>query len=181
MIDKICVLTKKTMSEWKDPYGYAPNSAAKKLTNAMLPWIIELTECLRIWVDKDIMMTDGELILAKTNLGSLIESWLKFFLCVYYEDYLKNPIVNKSKIVEANKIKFEGLKNYCGKILWKQGDKWDVWIEKMQHQRNAIHSFNFKDIGKSSDFIKDIDMFFDFITLIIHRLPDSPESVREYY
>lgn len=84
----------------------------------MLPWIIELTECLRIWVDKDIMMTDGELILAKTNLGSLIESWLKFFLCVYYEDYLKNPIKNKGKIVEANKIKFDGLKHYCSKILW---------------------------------------------------------------
>lgn len=30
MIDEICELTKKTMSEWKDPYGYAPNSAAKK-------------------------------------------------------------------------------------------------------------------------------------------------------
>ncbi len=78
-IDDIINLTTKTMNEWKNAYGWAPDSAAKKLDRAMLNWIIELTSCLRIWFEKGESMTEGELILARTNMGSLIESWLKFF------------------------------------------------------------------------------------------------------
>jgi len=56
----------------------------------MLDWMSQLTQCLSIWIDKGLDMTDGELILARTNLGSIVECWLKFFYYVYYDDYQKN-------------------------------------------------------------------------------------------
>ena len=34
--------------------------------------------------------SDGDLILAWANLGTLVEGQLKLFLCVYYEDYMKD-------------------------------------------------------------------------------------------
>lgn len=182
MINKICELTRNTMTEWENPYGWAPNSAAHKIDEAMLSWIVQITECLKIWTDKNGKMTDGELILAKTNLGSLIESWLKFFYCVFYEDYIRNPKITKNgEVIEPNNMSFENLKIFSRGILWDQGDSWDKWVEIMQQQRNAIHSFNFRNIGCSVDFLEDIRLFYDFITMIAERLPESPVSARSDY
>lgn len=182
MIDDICKLTRKTMTEWENAFGYAPYSAACKIDEAMLTWIIQLTDCLKIWTGKGATMTDGELILAKTNLGALIENWLKFFYCVYYEDYLRNPLTkNNGYIVEPNNMRFEQLKIFSRGRLWEQGHSWDIWVEKMQQHRNAIHAFNFRDIGTSIDFLKNVDEFYSFIELIDKRLPDSPNSARVYY
>ena len=57
----------------------------------------ELTDTLKIWIDKGSTMTEGELILARTNMGALVESWIKFFYCVYYEDYMKIPLTQNKK------------------------------------------------------------------------------------
>ncbi len=45
----------------------------------MLEWQSELTITLKIWIDKGLTMSTGELILARANLGAVVESWLKFF------------------------------------------------------------------------------------------------------
>ena len=58
--------------------GIAPDSAADKLDDAMLEWQSELTKTLKIWIDKGLAMTTCELILARANLGAVVESWLKF-------------------------------------------------------------------------------------------------------
>lgn len=70
---------------WKDIYGMAPKHTAAKLNKAMLEWQLELTKTLKLWIDKGLNMTVGELILARANLGAVVESWLKFFYCVYYD------------------------------------------------------------------------------------------------
>ena len=70
----------------------------------MLNWQSELTQPLEIWISKGLSMTEGELILARANLGAVVESWLKFFYCVYYDDYCNDPITNsKGKMVEPEK------------------------------------------------------------------------------
>lgn len=182
IIDHICVSTSAIMREWKNAYGWAPDSTANKLDNAMLEWIVELTECLRIWFDKGNFMTNGELILARANMGSLVECWLKFFYCVYYEDYCENPKYDKKgKIVEPNRMIFEALKQFSRGILWSTNDKWDNWVERIQKQRNAIHAFDFKEIGNNNDFLEDIDLYGEYINLIIKRLPESPACVRWDY
>ena len=107
----------------------------------------ELTDTLKIWIDKGSTMTEGELILARTNMGALVESWLKFFYCVYYEDYMKNPLTQNKKgktiTVEPNNMRFEDLKNFSKGILWDDDkDPLYVWVDKIQHYRNAVHAFN---------------------------------------
>lgn len=88
--DILRIQTSNTAIMWKESRGVAPDSVADKMDDAMLFWMSELIDTLKIWIDKGIFMTDGELILARTNMGALVESWLKFFYCVFYEDYIKN-------------------------------------------------------------------------------------------
>ena len=67
-----------------------PSSVAQKIDEAMLDWMRELTKTLRLWTDRGAKMTSGEMILARANLGAIVESWLKFFYCAYNEYYQKN-------------------------------------------------------------------------------------------
>ena len=128
---------------WKESRGVAPNSVADKMDDAMLQWMSELTDTLKIWLDKSISMIDGELILARTNMGALVESWLKFFYCVFYEDYIQNPKMMRGKMVEPNNMKFEDLKNFSTGILWNdKNSSLYLWVDKIQHYRNADHAFN---------------------------------------
>lgn len=158
-----------------------PNSVADKMDNAMLNWITELTETLSIWIHKGIHLTDGELILAKTNLGALTECWLKFFYCVYYEDYLKNPKLNtKGVIVEPNKMSFESLKLFSVGILWEKGDSNYLWVEKVQHQRNSIHAFNYRNIGTPKEFIDDVEKLYKFVDSLTMRLPPVEDFIETY-
>ena len=119
------IQTTNTSLVWKNIHGIATESTARKLDIAMLDWISSLTDTLQIWIDKGLSMTDGELILARTNLGALVESWLKLFYCVFYEDYLRNPKVDKKgTIVEPETMSFELLKVFSVGKLWEnQQDK----------------------------------------------------------
>ena len=162
-------ITHHTEVVWKNSRGIAPDSVADKLDEAMLNWITQLTEALSIWIDKDINLTEGELILARTNLGALTECWLKFFYCVYYEDYLKNPKLDrKNQIIEPNKMSFEALKQFSIGILWdSNNDPKYKWVDKVQHQRNAIHAFNYRNIGTPREFLDDIEYLYEFVDLLI--------------
>ena len=77
--DVLVILTNNAALIWKEARGIAPDSAADKLEDAMLEWQSELTKSLKIWIDKGLTMTTGELILARANLGAVVESCLKFF------------------------------------------------------------------------------------------------------
>ena len=142
----------------------------------MLKWMSELTDTLKIWIDKGFTMTDGELILARTNMGALVESWLKFFYCVYYEDYMKNPLTQTKKgktiTVEPNNMRFEDLKNFSKGILWDDDkDPLYVWVDKIQHYRNAVHAFNYRDIGTAKGFMSDMEEFYRYVNHILDHLP----------
>ena len=152
-------------------WGWAPPDASKKLEVAKLDWMMDLTNSLVIWLDKNIDMTNGELILAYANLGALVEGWLKLFYCVYYLDYEKAPVENRNGIIEPNDLKFEQLKQFSVGKLWENNSEWSLWIDKIQRRRNAIHSFNSRDIGDPYDFLNDIDLFSLFVSLVDERLP----------
>ena len=161
---------------WKESRGIAPDSVADKLDDAMLKWMSELTDTLKIWIDKGFTMTDGELILARTNMGALVESWLKLFYCVYYEDYMKNPLTQtkKGKTItdEPNNMRFEDLKNFSKGILWDDDkDPLYVWVDKIQHYRNAVHAFNYRDIGTAKGFMSDMEEFYRYVNHILDHLP----------
>lgn len=176
---KLKEITSDTEIIWKKSRGIAPDSVANKMDEAMLYWMTELTSTLSIWMDKNVTLTDGELILARTNLGALVECWLKFFYCVYYEDYLKIPKRNKKdKIIEPNKMTFNDLKTFSLGILWEDiADSNYLWVEKIQYQRNAIHAFNYRDIGTPIEFMDDVDKLCEFVDFLRMRLPSIEDCM----
>lgn len=179
--DILRIQTSNTAIMWKESRGIAPDSVADKMDDAMLSWMSELTDTLKIWIDKGISMTDGELILARTNMGALVESWLKFFYCVFYEDYIKNPKTVKGKMVEPNNMKFEDLKNFSNGILWEDNKSaMYIWVDKIQHYRNAVHAFNYRDIGTPVEFMSDMDEFYKYVDHILNHIPSLEDFVPYY-
>ena len=175
------IKTNNTVLVWKESYGIASNEAYFKIDKAMLNWHIELTNTLEIWLNKGLDMTDGELILAYANLGAVVESWLKFFYSVYYDDYCKNPIIIKNKMVEPEGMKFEMLKNFSVEKLWnnKESEGY-IWVDSIQHKRNAIHSFKFREIGTPATFVDDIEHLYDFVDDVLLHLPPIEDCIESY-
>ena len=172
------IYTKNTALVWKNIHGIATEATAQKLDIAMLDWMSSLTDALQIWIDKGRFMTEGELILARTNLGALVESWLKLFYCVFYEDYLRNPLKYKNKVVEPETMSFENLKTFSVGILWEdQNEQEYLWVDKVQHQRNAIHSFKWREIGTTVEFLDDISVFCDFVENILNHFPPIEDYI----
>lgn len=170
--------SKEVLRFWKnDSRGWAPANTSNKLEEARIDWLIDLTGCLSIWSEKwyenAYTLNDGQLILAYANLGALVEGWLKLFYCVYYNDYLANPRTDSrtGAVLEPNDLKFESLKIFSRDKLWSQGTKWDLWIEKIQRRRNAIHSFNDREIGNADEYMDDLTKFADFTEQINNRFP----------
>lgn len=181
--DILTIQTYNTALIWKDVHGIAPDNAAKKLDIAMLDWQSELTKTLKIWVDKGLDMTVGELILARANLGAVVESWLRFFYCVFYDDYINQPMKNKKgQILEPeNDIRFEDLKKFSTGILWDDEKSKDyLWVDSIQKKRNAIHSFTYKDIGTPLDFLLDVDYLCEFVDMILTHLPPVEDYIECY-
>ena len=176
------IKTKNTELLWKNAHGFAPKCAALKLDAAMLNWQSELTNTLEIWIEKGLSMTTGELILAYANIGAIVESWLKFFYCVYYEDYCKEPILNqKGKMVEPETIKLENLKKFSIGKLWKNEKAEEyIWVDTIQNKRNAIHSFRYRDIGTPWDFLVDINHLYDFVDNVLSHLPPIEDYIESY-
>lgn len=174
-LEQIRSKTKAPIQSWSEACGLAPEAVSGKLDAAMLDWMSDLTNSLDIWVAKSLDMTDGELILAWTNLGALVECWLRFFYCVYYEDYMKNPkLGKKGKPLEPDDkaMSFDYLIQYSKGILWDNlQDPLYLWVYKIQHYRNAIHAFCYREIGHPSDFILDIEQYSLFVDEVIDRLP----------
>lgn len=129
-------------------------------------------------------MTDGELILARANLGAVVESWLRFFYCVFYNDYLDQPKKSKyGKILEpeTREMSFETLKHLSTGILWDNKESKEyLWVDSIQHKRNAIHSFTYRDIGTPADFLLDIDHLCKFVDIILSRLPPIEDYIDSY-
>ena len=179
-LDFIIRKTNNTTLVWKEAAQEAipPQSATQKIDEAMLDWMRELTKTLRLWTDKGGKMTSGELILARANLGALVESWLKFFYCAYNDDYQRNPRTNRNGIIEPNDLSFDLLKQYSRGILYELNDDWEKWVDSIQRKRNAIHSFNYREIGTAEDFYDDVEKLFDFIDLITDRLPPVEDYIQ---
>lgn len=175
--------TKNTMLIWKNVHGIASNGTAKKMDLAMLDWQYELTKTLRVWIDKGLEMTTGELILARANLGAVVETWLRFFYCVFYDDYMKQPKKDRNgKVLEPeNDMRFEDLKIFSTGILWDDNESEDYkWVDSVQKKRNAIHSFTYRNIGTPEEFCTDISYLCEFVDMILMHLPPVEDFIECY-
>ena len=173
-IEDIISLNKLVKHQFSNVYGWGPDEAAEILCRSRLDWLVSLSETLMIWDDSN-SITDGRLILAWANLGSLLESSMKLFLAVYKLDYDTDPITKKCKeeriveepdIVELNKLReFFKRKKL---INIQQND----YILQVQQRRNAIHSFKTRNIGTHDEFVLCVEKYKNFIEDIYSRLPE---------
>lgn len=84
-------------------------SVPKKYT-VMLNWQKDLTESLKHWIDLGDTISSGDLILARVNLGMLVESLLKIFFTIYHIDYEKDEskiLYIKTKKYSVKELSFD--------------------------------------------------------------------------
>lgn len=180
--EQTSIKTKNTMLLFKESRGFVPRIATEALDEVPVDWIVDLTDTLKIWLKKGATMTGGELILARVNLGSLVEFWLKFFYCIYIKDYDNSPFVTrKGKAIPFDQMTFDQARIFAEGILWSTNDKtMHAWVRKTQKYRNAIHAFKKREIGTSQEFIEDLSVYYEFVEIIYSRLPPIEDYIDHF-
>ncbi len=150
---------------------WAPDEVADELTKISFTKVISIVHSLDLFVDKD-ELTDGELLLAWTQLGSIAEWYLKFFLCVSAVDYLKNPKYwpNKIDIISPHDLRFEYAKQVFRAESILDKDLIEI-IEVIQYNRNAIHLTDFREIADEDTYRRAVHGFIKIVSEIYIRLP----------
>lgn len=179
VIQRVITLNDGLRRFWSNATGWAPIEAAELLSKSRLDWQVQLSETLLIWStppEQDKTDSEGRLILAWANLGSLLEGTLKLFLSVWYQSYVEDveAIKKKGKLLAPDSLQLEDIRNFFRKQIWDDGfDKIAVNIQK---RRNAIHAFKDKDIGTWDDFYGAVKDYLAVLRYINFRLP-YPDDV----
>ncbi|WP_041917333.1 hypothetical protein [Desulfitobacterium dehalogenans] len=163
---------------WSSAKGWAPPEAADLLTRSRLDWQVSLSHCLNLWLEETVSEeADGRLILAWSNLGSLVEGTMKLLLSVFYKDYLNDveQVKKRGKLVEPDQLELEQMRQFFNKRIWKPEDSWDEWILHIQWRRNAIHAFKDREIGSFDEYRNDLRMYLKFMRYVNFRLPYPDE------
>jgi hypothetical protein len=166
--------TAKIMDFWKnDSDGWAPAEVAGLLTRSMLDRQSSLACALKIWLGRE---SDGELILAWVNLGSLVEGMLKLFLCVHYTDYVKdeNAWKKKGELEDVDGLEFDKLRKFFKATIWPELEEefdWDDWIQRIQWRRNTVHAYQKREIGSFEEWRADLRIHLRLIRTLDSRLP----------
>lgn len=184
VIDKICKLNEGIQKFWSNCHGWAPNDAAELLGEVRLDWQSDLSRCLSLWVSKENPeIADGVLILAWTNLGSLIEGSLKLLLAVYLKDYLADVqgAKNAGSLTKGGApkspelLKLQQLKTFFSNKGF-LGEDGDALVDLVQARRNTVHAFKSAEIGTQSEFEFALRRYFTLLSNINLRLP-YPDAV----
>lgn len=151
---RICNLQHSSAAMWSDCAGWAPPNAAAILKNARLDRQTSLAVSLGRWLKDEETYSDGDLILAWTNLGALTEGLLKLFLCVYHSDYLADEKTvkqtqafhqKKNEILNPDGLRLDVLIQYYEKADLLPSNEFEL-SRLVQSQRNAIHAFKNREI-----------------------------------
>ena len=161
--------------------GWAHGDAARLLSESHLEWLVSLAECLSLWIRKNTNknLTSGGLILAWTNLGSLLEGSMKFFLSVYKHDYDQTPVNGrKQKPADPDELTLERLRQFYAKYIWKDSQKrdWNDWVGQIRDRRNAIHAYQDRDLGSFSDYKESINYYLHFVLELEDHIPYPDEE-----
>lgn len=163
-------------SFWGNSHGWAPDSAADLMSKSRLDWQVSLSKTLLKWTFNE-ESYDGELILAWSNLGALVEGSLKLFLSVYYEDYsgdVDKLINRKGKQVDPDALAIEKLKQFFKKkeLL---NEQWFPYIDLVQQRRNAIHAYKDRPLGDRHEFEAAVGQYLLLLRTINRMLPYPDE------
>jgi hypothetical protein len=190
VVSRIVKLNSDLQKFWSNSHGWAPIEAAGLLSKSRLDWQVSLSETLFLWIkEPPKALTVGELILAWSNLGSLVEGTLKTFLSVWYKDYADDidnlnlaNVYNKKKdkILEPDGLTLEPLRKYFEfKKLLSEPSR--ALVGLVQQRRNAIHAFKNKEIGTTEEFEASVRTYLEMLREVNNRLPypDDPYIPQE--
>ena len=156
-------------------YGWAPGDASDLLSKSRLDRQTSLAYCLSKWTDEFCSKeADGTLILAWSNLGALVEGTMKWFLCVYNHNYETNPVRNKrGSALDPDDILFYKMTVFFNNNVWVENEKnrWNSFVELVRNRRNAIHSYNDKEIGTFEEFYDSVKEYREFLLVLDGRVP----------
>lgn len=184
LIKEIISLNEQMVGFWKDSYGWAPVSAADLLGISRLDRLVSLSKSLFHWV-KDENISDGDLILAWTNLGAVVEGSLKLFFSVYYEDYKNDDHAFKDhktgKIINPAKLKMDKILQFLEKKDLLLDPDSRIFLRRyLQPRRNSIHAYEDKDIGTYHEFIEGLESYLLLLYDIQGSLPYPTINEIEY-
>ena len=171
--------TEEQVDLWKNAKGFLPDASVAKLKNVMFDRLFELTKCLSIWIEKGNSMSMGELVLARVNLRAIVEGWLALFYCIYYSEYLKAPF--KEEMINPEALAFDNLIEFSSGKLWFNKESKDYsWLKSVKEKGNAIHLLKPRIIGTSSEFLKDVDVLYGFLSNLLAQLPPLEEFIGDF-
>lgn len=171
---RIASLTRCIMDFWSGS-SWAQGEAATLLDRSMLHWQASLAESLSRWVN---MNSDGDLILAWTNLGALVEGQMKLFLCVYYHNYANDldGILRRGRRINPDESQLEELRQFLVKRVWYVGVNWSEYVELVRERRNAVHAFKRRDIGTLDEWTHALRLHLSFVRDVGGGLPYPDEQ-----
>ncbi len=143
-------------SFWGDG-SWAPEGAAQLLSKSRLNWQVSLSRMLERWIEPpELDLQDAHLILAWANLGALLEGTLKWFLCVYYDNYSESPVRRKEKLIEPDELCFKRLVEFFSATVWtrSQSEELTPFADGIRNKRNAIHAYQDRKLGTHEEFRK---------------------------
>lgn len=163
-------LTHRLMAFWKNADGWAPIEAAGLLNKSMLGLQSSLATSLKRWV---IYESEGDLVLAWVNLGTLVEGALKLQLSVFYNDYKADSeaVKVKGKLKDPDGVKLNDLRVFFEKRIWDADSPHAQYVKLVQQRRNTVHAFQAKEIGSFSEFKQAIRKHLVFLRDINKMLP----------
>lgn len=174
---RICLITERQATFWKDTGGWAPDSVSIPMERARLDRLASLSHALKRWIECPVGEdAAGCLILAWANLGALLEGTFKLFLAVYREDYQRDgnaPRRGAGVPKESEKLTLEALKMIFQKSIWTPDSsaEWLTWVTEVQSRRNSLHAFEDKDIGTHGDFLAAVRKYLVFLRELDNSLP----------
>ncbi len=170
---RIAILTRSIMDFWSGG-GWAQGEAADLLNKSALDWQASLAESLMRWPNTT---SEGDLILAWTNLGALVEGQLKLFLCVYYHDYANDldGICRRGQRIKPDGSQLEELLQFFVRRIWDVGVNWSPYVKLVQQRRNAVHAFQRRDIGWHAEWVDALRLHLSFVRDVGGGLPYPDE------
>ncbi|WP_339758093.1 hypothetical protein [uncultured Hoeflea sp.] len=166
---------------WSNAHGWAPADGATLLSSARLDWTPSLASTLHRWSQPEVL-SDGDLILAWANLGSILESTLRLFFGIYICDYnnsaedlvaidaLRRKGPRKGEHYAPDELAMEKIRQLIERrTIFPEIER--ALISLVQSRRNAIHSFNDREIGSTLAFRATVADYRLFIANMASRLP----------
>jgi len=163
-------------SFWSNPRGWAPDEAAAIFDRCRLDRLAQLARCLRYWIEEGAPEeAEGRLVLARANLGALVEGAMQLGLTVFHADYSRSTRAPRSKgvVTEAPDLMLNTLRIFYRDEFWRLAEsaRWDKWAESVQQRRNGVHAFAERNLGSHTDFLSDVRTYLEFLAAINNRLP----------